>query len=144
VPGPRGEARGLCHRPIPWASPLADSGYNSERKKIEFGKRFRTGDRWIATSRTHLFPNALFSPPPENYPGPSLPSPRRRIPPIPPRAEALRRGMPRMVSRSPPPHRRRRSPSPPYGNMRIRRDRSRSPFSSRYAPLLSQSWFGFL
>lgn len=44
--------------------------------------------------------------------------------------------MPRVVSRSPPSHRRRRSPSPRYGGRRSRRDRSHSPYSlSRYAPL---------
>jgi len=42
--------------------------------------------------------------------------------------------MPRAVSRSPPPFRRRRSPSPRYTSRRNRRDRSRSPFSSRYLP----------
>nr|TKV94251.1 hypothetical protein SEVIR_9G281700v2 [Setaria viridis] len=39
--------------------------------------------------------------------------------------------MPRTVSRSPPPFRRRRSPSPRYTSRRNRRDRSRSPYSSR-------------
>jgi len=39
--------------------------------------------------------------------------------------------MPRAVSRSPPPFRRRRSPSPRYTSRRNRRDRSRSPYSSR-------------
>jgi hypothetical protein len=43
VPGPRGEARGLCHRPIPWASSLADSGYNSERKKNRIWKALQNG-----------------------------------------------------------------------------------------------------
>ena len=53
--------------------------------------------------------------------------------------------MPRAVSRSPPPFRRRRSPSPRYTSRRNRRDRSRSPYSSRYLPPYPSSFYlGFL
>lgn len=62
--------------------------------------------------------------------------------PLPNLAESGEQGaMPRASSRSPPPFRRRRSPSPRYTSRRNRRDCSRSPYSSRYSAPKAQTPF---